>query len=91
MIELLPGASDETVLAMANQDGRILITFDKDFGELVFRQGRSGSSGVILLRLRLGSPTVVSAFVVSVLSQPIEWAGHFTVAREGSLRVIPLP
>ena len=69
----------------------MLITFDKDFGELVFRHGRSGSPGVILLRPRLRSPEVVSAFIVTVLSQPIDWPGHFTVAREGSLRVVPLP
>ena len=31
-----PGASDETVLALALHDQRVLITEDKDFGELVF-------------------------------------------------------
>jgi predicted nuclease of predicted toxin-antitoxin system len=41
MVELQPGASDEVVLALAQRDGRVLITFDKDFGELVFRQGRA--------------------------------------------------
>ena len=34
---------------------------------------------------------IVTAFIVTVLSQPIDWPGHFTVAREGSLRVVPLP
>jgi predicted nuclease of predicted toxin-antitoxin system len=90
MVELQPGANDEIVLTLAQQDDRVLITFDKDFGELVFRRGLAGSRGVILLRPRLRSPEIVSAFIVSVLSQPIDWTGHFTVAREGSLRVIPL-
>jgi len=90
MVELQPGASDEIVLSLAQQDDRVLITFDKDFGELVFRRGFAGSHGVILLRPRLRSPQVVTAFIVTVLSQPIDWIGHFTVAREGSLRVIPL-
>ncbi len=91
LVELQPGAGDEIVLALAQREQRVLITFDKDFGELVFRHGRSGSPGVILFRPRLRSPEVVSAFIVAVLSQPIEWSGHFTVAREGSLRVVPLP
>lgn len=39
MVELQPGAGDEIVLALAQQEQRVLITFDKDFGELVFRHG----------------------------------------------------
>jgi hypothetical protein len=54
------------------------------------RRGLAGSRGLILLRPRFRSPQIVSAFIVKVLSQPINWTGHFTVAREGSLRVIPL-
>jgi len=91
MVELQPGSSDEIVLALAQREDRVLVTFDKDFGELVFRHGRAGSPGVILLRPRLRSPEIVTAFIVTVLSQPIDWPGHFTVAREGSLRVVPLP
>ncbi len=34
MVELQPGANDEIVLSLAQQDNRVLITFDKDFGEL---------------------------------------------------------
>jgi predicted nuclease of predicted toxin-antitoxin system len=91
MVELQPGAGDEVVLTLAQRESRVLLTFDKDFGELVFRHGRAASPGVILFRPRLRSPEIVSAFIVTVLSQPIDWAGHFTVAREGSLRVVPLP
>lgn len=91
MVELQPGAADEIVLALARLEGRVLITFDKDFGELVFRRGLAGSPGIILLRPRLRSPEIVGAFVVTVLSQPIDFPGNFTVAREGSLRVVPLP
>jgi predicted nuclease of predicted toxin-antitoxin system len=90
MVELQPGADDDVVLFLAQHDDRVLITFDKDFGELVFRRGLAGSRGIILLRPRLRSPDVVAAFTVTVLSQPVEWSGHFTVAREGSIRVIPL-
>src|SRR2546423_1056645 len=50
MVELQPGAGDEIVLALAQREDRVLVTFDKDFGELVFRHGRAGSPGVILLR-----------------------------------------
>jgi predicted nuclease of predicted toxin-antitoxin system len=45
-----PGLSDDDVLAVARAEGRILVTDDKDFGELVVRH-RHSHAGVILLRL----------------------------------------
>jgi predicted nuclease of predicted toxin-antitoxin system len=45
-----PGLPDEDVLALAWRDGRVLITDDRDFGELVFRHGQP-YLGVIYLRL----------------------------------------
>ena len=91
MIELQPGAADPIVLALALRENRVLLTFDKDFGELVFRAGRAASPGIILFRSRLRSPQAVTEFILKVVAQPLDWAGHFTVAREGSLRMIPLP
>jgi hypothetical protein len=47
--ELRPGMSDAEVLAMADSQARVLITEDKDFGQLVRAAGRQ-RGGVILLR-----------------------------------------
>ena len=44
------GSLDDTVIQSAADEDRILITNDKDFGEKVYRDGRS-HRGVILLRL----------------------------------------
>jgi predicted nuclease of predicted toxin-antitoxin system len=49
--EFLAGESDESVLRRARDEGRILITDDKDFGELVVHR-RLATAGVLLLRLR---------------------------------------
>ena len=46
-----PGLPDEDVLAVALSEGRILLTDDRDFGELVFRL-RLPNTGVIYFRLR---------------------------------------
>ncbi|MCI0412692.1 DUF5615 family PIN-like protein [bacterium] len=55
--EIQPAAEDNFVLNLARQENAFLITFDKDFGELVFRQ-KLLSSGVILVRLKgLSMPT----------------------------------
>lgn len=48
--EFEPGLDDEHVLALATEDEALLITPDKDSGELVFRLRRV-TSGVVLVRL----------------------------------------
>jgi predicted nuclease of predicted toxin-antitoxin system len=90
MSEIAPGSDDEAVLALALAEQRVLVTFDKDFGEMVFRRGRDGSCGIILLRPRLRSPEYLAQFILNVLSQNVQWEGRFTVAREGNLRTLPL-
>lgn len=48
--EIQPGILDEDLLTHANRNQALLLTADKDFGDLVFRQGKL-SSGVLLMRL----------------------------------------
>lgn len=48
--EISPGSSDASVLLKAEEEQRILVTSDTDFGELVYRVGQQ-HAGVILLRL----------------------------------------
>lgn len=86
-----PGSSDDAVLARAHQDQRLLITFDKDFGELVFAKGQTASQGVVLFRISMPSPGVVAAKVASVLDSRGDWAGHFSVVDDTRIRMIPLP
>jgi predicted nuclease of predicted toxin-antitoxin system len=52
-----PGSSDEAILARAQAENRILVTFDKDFGELVYRLGLPASCGIILFRISTPSST----------------------------------
>src|SRR5260370_37950509 len=48
--EIAPGSTDPEVLELANQEESLLITYDKDFGDLVFYR-RYHSHGIMLLRL----------------------------------------
>ena len=88
--ELCPGAVDLDVLARSISEDRILVTFDKDFGEIAFRGGPEMARGIILLRPRLSSPRHVTQFVLTVLGQSLSWEGHFSVATEGRIRTVPL-
>lgn len=85
-----PGIGDHTVLSRATTEGRILITFDKDFGELVFRLGLNAPSGIILFRIPPNSPSFVAQTAVAVLESRTDWVGHFTVVDENRVRMKPL-
>jgi len=50
MAETATAASDDEVLIQAQTEGRVLLTEDKDFGDLVFRRGQP-VPGVVLLRI----------------------------------------
>jgi predicted nuclease of predicted toxin-antitoxin system len=66
--EMEPGASDGTVLDLANREGSLLLTADRDFGELVYRQHRL-MPGVVLVRLAGLSPTQKAGVVASVVDE----------------------
>lgn len=99
--EMEPSLPDETVLAMANQRDVLLLTADKDFGELVFRQRRV-FAGVVLIRLAGLSPAA-KAMVVSTairehasklrLPSPHRWiASHPSQCRrQDAMRVACVP
>lgn len=85
--EVIPQADDGDILARAVSEARILITNDKDFGELVFRSGQA-HRGVVLLRLRDESSTNRVRVVKAVLEQYANrLVSNFTVATEGGVRI----
>lgn len=82
-----PGISDDEVLQLANSEGAILLTFDKDFGELVFRLGRV-AAGVILIRLFGLSPADKAEILINAISaHSNELLGAFTVITSKSIRI----
>ncbi len=86
-----PGSGDRAVLARAVAEGRVLLTFDKDFGELAFRAGLPAASGVVLFRIPMAAPAEVARRAVAVLGSRTDWAGHFSVVEEKRVRMTPLP
>jgi predicted nuclease of predicted toxin-antitoxin system len=85
--EMEPGISDNIVLGLANREGAILLTADKDFGELIFRQGQI-TRGVILIRLAGISPARKAEIVASALvAHGDEMEQAFTVITPGAVRI----
>ena len=89
--ESMRGASDVEVLERSRQEERLVVTFDKDFGELAFRFRLPAESGVILFRLSGPDPESDNARALAALASRIEWAGNFSVVTDDRIRVRPLP
>jgi len=60
--EMSRGVDDEWLLKLANQEQYVLITNDKDFGELVYLRGQA-AAGILLLRFRVEKSSVKAALV----------------------------
>jgi predicted nuclease of predicted toxin-antitoxin system len=87
--EMSPSISDEEVLQLARAQQAVLVTFDKDFGELVFRQGQV-SSGIVLLRLHGLTPQDKAAlFSETIRAHGVELSNSFTVVTPTKLRIRP--
>ena len=86
-----PGSSDRQVLDRAQTENRVLVTFDKDFGELSFRGKLPSSCGIILFRISAPSPAYVARVAVAALGSRTDWVGHFAVVEDARIRMTPLP
>jgi len=85
--EMEPGISDDVILDLANKEGSLLLTADKDFGDLVFRLGRL-SAGVVLIRLAGLTPAKKATIVTSVVSKHSQkLAKAFTVITPMGVRI----
>jgi predicted nuclease of predicted toxin-antitoxin system len=88
--EMTRRSVDEKLLERANSESRILITNDKDFGELVYFQ-KKVTSGILLMRF----VSEKSSFKIRFLKAVLKDYGHrlisaFTVVSESKVRIRPL-
>lgn len=85
--EMEPGISDDYVLELANRERAILLTADKDFGELVFRMKKL-AAGIVLVRLAGLSPAKKAEIVVSIINQHLqELLEAFSVITPTGIRI----
>ncbi len=86
--DAMRGFADDEVLKKACHENRIVITSDKDFGDLVFRQNMD-HCGVILLRLIDERPSQKMKVIRDALdnySKSLD--GNFLVVTETSVRIV---
>jgi predicted nuclease of predicted toxin-antitoxin system len=85
--EISPRAEDGEVIDLAVREERILLTEDKDFGQLVYASRRT-SSGVILLRFPARARTGLAKAVAQLVRRRgEELTGRFIVVQPGRIRI----
>jgi predicted nuclease of predicted toxin-antitoxin system len=83
-----PRASDEAVLAMAHEEGTVVITEDKDFGELIAVQRRPHSGIIRFLELSVSEQVAAMQEVLTRHRSELE-SGSVIVVTRGRIRIRP--
>jgi predicted nuclease of predicted toxin-antitoxin system len=86
-----PGISDIEVMRYAHQEKRIILTYDKDFGELAVKDPIYPSFGIILIRFSQKNPDLMAEYIRHVVKSRQDWEGHFSVIEVERIRMRPLP
>ena len=89
--ESMQGADDRSILQRAETDQRLIITQDKDFGELAYRYRLPASCGIVLFRLSGEDPSADNQRMFEVIEGRSDWTGRFSVVTDSRIRMRPLP
>ena len=84
------GLSDTEVLALAVREQRWIITFDRDYGELVFGRGLAPPPAIVLLREAHYRPAEPADWVLELLRKPEQCEGQFVVFSRQGVRTRPM-
>lgn len=90
--EEMAGAKDAAVLSRAANDGLIVLTFDRDYGDLIFKLKLPVPFGVVYFRFDPDSPSEPYERVMELMQiEGLTLEGKFTVADRQRVRQRPLP
>ena len=85
--EIAPRSDDQEVIALAARDERILLTEDKDFGQLVYADMRR-TGGVVFIRFPAHARTALPKAVLAMINEKgTQLARSFVVLRPGRVRI----
>jgi predicted nuclease of predicted toxin-antitoxin system len=92
IVEESPGIDDTLVLSRAVNEERIILTFDRDYGELIYRLSLPAPKGVIYFRFRPQDPEEPAQLLLNLFQNTtLQFEGWFTVLERNQLRQRPLP
>jgi len=86
VLESFPGVSDKAVMQYAHNEKRVIVTFDSDYGELVFRHKLPLPLGVLYLRFIPLTPDEPAEYIINLINKGVELEGKFTTADKNQIR-----
>lgn len=85
-----PSISDEQVIALATDNRQIILTFDSDYGEIIFRYQLTTPPAVIYFRSKGNSPLFAGQTLLPLLqADDLVFADTFTVIERSGIRQRP--
>ena len=84
--ELMPAVSDKEVMEYARRERRWIITFDRDYGDLIFREGLLPPPAILYFRQEPYPPDRPADLVLAMLSDPRQADGCMVVISEQYIR-----
>lgn len=88
--ESMARASDSEVMARAVSEGRWILTFDRDYGELVFARKLPPPPAVVYFRLTHYAFTLPAELLLDLMARH-DVGGRFVVVGADDFRIRPLP
>ena len=82
-----PGAKDRDILKRAHQENLIILTFDRDYGELIYRHGVYFPSGVVYFRFVPSTPGEPAEILLNIIKEKdLTILKKFTVVERSRIR-----
>lgn len=72
VVESMPSAKDRDLVLLARKENRCIITFDRDYGDLIFREGLPPPPAILYFRQEPYFPAEPAEVVLALLSEPQE-------------------
>ena len=88
--ESSPGTQDEDILARPDIGSVVLLTYDRDFGDLIFNQGLPAPVAILYTRLSRAEPDQIAARLLALLEGGVA-TGHMTTITKDGERLKPFP
>ena len=87
VIQEAPGSQDEDILKRAHTESLIILTFDRDYGELIYRHQALPPAGVVYFRFAPATPSEPAEILINVMDRAdLSVIGKFTIVERGRVR-----
>lgn len=87
IIQEAPGSEDRDILARAHAEKLVILTFDRDYGEMIFRHKSAPPAGVVYLRFAPSTPAEPGEILLNVIEKKsLSLTGRFTIVERGRIR-----